>query len=122
MNLVGPEALSSAQRWELEGAALIKEAVLQQSALDDNDSYCSPKKQFELLELVMQVFDRGRELIALGAPVQELAEHPILARIRRAKSTWRSDESEQLAEFAGEVYEAFAALRSEYASSQESAT
>jgi len=122
VNLVGPEALSSAQRWELEGAALIKEAVLQQSALDDNDSYCSPRKQFELLELVMQVFDRGRELIALGAPVQELAEHPVLARIRRAKSTWRSDESEQLAEFAGEVYQAFAALRSEYASSQESAS
>ncbi|MGB5741544.1 MAG: V-type ATP synthase subunit A [Sedimenticolaceae bacterium] len=122
VNLVGPEALSPAQRWELEGAALIKEAVLQQSALDDADSYCSPSKQFELLELVMQVFDRGKELIALGAPVQELAEHPVLARIRRAKSTWRSDEIDQLAEFAGEVYQALAGLRSEYASSQETAS
>ena len=122
VNLVGPEALSSAQRWELEGASLIKEAVLQQSALDAADSYCSPHKQFELLELVMQVFDRGRELIAMGAPVQELAEHPVLARIRRAKSTWSSDETDQLAEFAGEVYKAFAALHSEYASSQEKAS
>ncbi len=122
VNLVGPEALSPAQRWELEGAALIKEAVLQQSALDDADSYCSPNKQFELLELVMQVFDRGKELIALGAPVQELAEHPVMARIRRAKSTWRSDEIDQLAEFAGEVYEALAGLQSEYASSQETAS
>jgi V/A-type H+-transporting ATPase subunit A len=121
VNLVGPEALSPAQRWELEGAALIKEAVLQQSALDDADSYCSPNKQFELLELVMQVFDRGKELIALGAPVQELAEHPVLARIRRAKSTWRSDEIDQLAGFAGEVYEALAGLHSEYASGQETA-
>ncbi len=122
VNLVGPEALSPAQRWELEGAALIKEAVLQQSALDDADSYCSPNKQFELLELVMQVFDRGKELIALGAPVQELAEHPVLARIRRAKSTWRSDEIDQLAAFAGEVYEALAGLQSEYAASQETAS
>ncbi|MGB5495474.1 MAG: V-type ATP synthase subunit A [Sedimenticolaceae bacterium] len=122
VNLVGPESLSPAQRWELEGAALIKEAVLEQSALDDADSYCSPSKQFELLELVMQVFDRGKELIALGAPVQELAEHPVLARIRRAKSTWRSDEIDQLAEFAGEVYQALAGLRSEYASSQETAS
>ncbi len=119
VNLVGPEALSAAQRWELEGAALVKEAVLQQSALDEADSYCSPHKQFQLLELVMQVFDQGRELIELGAPVQELAEHPVLARIRRAKSNWRSDETEQLAEFAGEVYQAFAALRSEYASNRE---
>jgi len=119
VNLVGPEALSSAQRWELEGAALLKEAILQQSALDDADSYCSPEKQFRLLELVMQVFDRGTELIGMGAPVQELAEHPVMARIRRAKSTWRSDEGEQLAAFSSEVYQALATLRSEYASTQE---
>jgi V/A-type H+-transporting ATPase subunit A len=122
VNLVGPEALSHAQRWELEGASLIKEAVLQQSALDDADSYCSPGKQFELLELVMQVFDRGKKLIELGAPVQELAEHPLLARIRRAKSTWRSDEVDELAQFATEVYDTLAALHSEYASSQEAAS
>ena len=119
VNLVGPEALSSAQRWELEGASLVKEAVLQQSALDDADSYCSPHKQFQLLELVMQVVDQGKELIALGAPVQELAEHTAMARIRRAKSTWRSDEGEALADFAREVYADLTKLRSEYASSQE---
>ena len=122
VNLVGPEALSSAQRWELEGASLVKEAVLQQSALDDIDTYCSPQKQFQLLELVMQVVDQGKELITLGAPVQELAEHPVMARIRRAKSTWRSEETDQLAEFAREVYQAFAALRSEYATNQEAAS
>lgn len=119
VNLVGPEALSSAQRWELEGASLIKEAVLQQSALDDADSYCSPQKQFQLLDLVMQVFDRGKELIALGAPVQELAEHPIMARIRRAKTSWRSDESDALSTFASDVYNELAKLHSEYASSTE---
>ena len=122
VNLVGPEALSSAQRWELEGASLVKEAVLQQSALDDTDSYCSPQKQFQLLELVMQVFDQGAELIRLGAPVQELAEHPLMARIRRAKSTWRSEDHDDLGQFANEVYEALATLRSEYASTQEAAS
>ena len=40
VNLVGPEALSSQQRWSLEGAMLIKEGVLQQSALDPVDTYC----------------------------------------------------------------------------------
>jgi V/A-type H+-transporting ATPase subunit A len=119
VNLVGPEALSSAQRWELEGAALVKEAVLQQSALDEIDSYCSTQKQFQLLELVMQVFERGAALIELGAPVQELAEHPMLARIRRAKSTWRSSETDELAKFASEVYAELAKLHGEYASTQE---
>jgi len=118
VNLVGPEALSSAQRWELEGASLVKEAVLQQSALDEIDSFCSPAKQFRLLDLVMGLFDQGRELIELGAPVQELAEHPVLARVRRAKSTWRSEEDEQLKQFAREAQRAFTEIRNVYASSQ----
>lgn len=114
VNLVGPEALSSAQRWELEGAALIKEAVLQQSALDPLDSYCSPKKQFLLLQLVMGLFDQGVELIRLGAPVQELAEHPLLAQIRRAKSRWSSEETKKLEDFATEAIEAFVRLKANY--------
>jgi len=119
VNLVGPEALSSAQRWELEGAALVKEAVLQQSALDDVDTFCSPQKQYQLLELVMSLFDQGQELIELGAPVQELAEQPILARVRRAKSTWRSTDMEQLNEFANEVRQTFNKLHDAYNQHQE---
>ena len=115
VNLVGPEALSSAQRWELEGAALVKEAVLQQSALDEIDTFCSPAKQFQLLELVMSLFEQGRELIELGAPVQDLAEHPMLARIRRAKSSWRSEEIDQIKDFTRQVQQAFAEIRASYA-------
>ena len=59
VNLVGPEALSDAQRWELEGAALMKEAVLQQSALDEVDTFCSPQKQFALLDLAHPSTKRG---------------------------------------------------------------
>jgi len=55
-------------------------------------------------------------------PVQELAEHPVMARIRRAKSTWRSDEIDQLGAFSNEVYRALGTLRSEYASNPENAS
>ena len=119
VNLVGPEALSSAQRWELEGASLVKEAVLQQSALDEIDTFCSPQKQYQLLDLVMSLFDQGRELIELGAPVQELAEHPILARVRRAKSTWRSEEQQPFAAFAEEVNHTFDEMKAAYAHKDE---
>lgn len=119
VNLVGPEALSSAQRWELECATLVKEAVLQQSALDPLDAYCSPQKQFLLLELVMTLFQLGRELIDLGAPVQELAEHPLMAKVRRAKSTWNSDQIDRLDALHRETLDALATLRSQYAPKNE---
>ncbi len=73
---MGPEALSSAQRWELEGAALIKEGVLQQSALDPVDTFSSPEKQFALLDMVLTIIEKGAELIEIGIPVQELTALP----------------------------------------------
>jgi V/A-type H+-transporting ATPase subunit A len=96
VNLVGPEALSAAQRWVLESALLIKEAVLQQSALDEIDSYCSPQKQFKLLYLVMLMYDEGNALIKLGVPVEQLQQLESLGQLKRLKSQFRSDELDKI--------------------------
>jgi V/A-type H+-transporting ATPase subunit A len=102
VNLVGPEALSDAQRWQLEGAALIKEGVLQQSALDEVDTFCSPQKQFALLDLTLSLYDRGMALIELGVPVSVLQDLPQLAKVRRCKSLYTSDQVERISDFAKE--------------------
>jgi V/A-type H+-transporting ATPase subunit A len=115
VNLVGPEALSHSQRWELESAALVKEAVLQQSALDPIDTFCSPEKQFALLDLTIQIHEIGAELINLGVPVQELTAMPLLAKARRLKQTYSSDQISSIRAFADEVQAAFDKLRLDYA-------
>ena len=115
VNLVGPEALSSAQRWELEGAALIKEGVLQQSALDEVDTFCSPRKQFALLDLCLFIFRRGAALIELGVPVQELQQLPLLARTRRCKSMFNSDQVDQIEALKADAERTFEKIRLEYA-------
>ena len=122
VNLVGPEALSSAQRWELEGAALIKEGVLQQSALDEVDTFCSPRKQFALLDLVIFIFKRGATLIELGVPVQELQQLPLMARARRCKSMFNSEQVDQIEALREEVGRVFEKMRLEYAKPDEAAT
>lgn len=115
VNLVGPEALSDAQRWSLEGAALVKEGVLQQSALDSVDTFCSPEKQFILLDLVLSLYDKGAALIRLGVPVQELQRLPILPKVRRCKSNFSNDQIQGLRTFVEEVSQEFEAIRLEYA-------
>jgi V/A-type H+-transporting ATPase subunit A len=115
VNLVGPEALSSAQRWELEGASLVKEGVLQQSALDEIDTFCSPAKQYALLDLAITIYKRGEALIKLGVPVTELQRLPLLAKMRRIKSMYTSDQLDQIQEFRKEVDQAMEAIRIEYA-------
>ena len=121
VNLVGMEALSAGQRWTLEAAALVREGVLQQSALDDVDSYCSPDKQFLLLDLLLEIHHQGMAMLELGIPVQELLKLPLLARARRYKMLYPSDATEKLQALRGEIRDAFDALRTEYTKPKESA-
>ncbi len=119
VNLVGPEALSSAQRWVLEGASLIKDGVLQQSALDPVDTFSSPQKQFLLLDLMLTIYDLGAELIQLGVPVQELSGLPVMARLRRCKELFDSSQTELLRAFQQEAIDSVKSLRAEYSHSSE---
>lgn len=114
VNLVGPEALSSDQRWTLEIAGLVREAVLQQSALDPADSFCSPGKQFALLELCMHAFDKGRRLLEHDIPVQQLLGVDALTGLRRLKSRFDSDRLDDIKAFACELDQAFDQLSAEY--------
>jgi len=119
VNLVGPEALSDAQRWELEGAALIKEGLLQQSALDPVDTFSSPEKQYLLLKMMLIIYQKGAELVELGVPVQELMELPMLTKAKRAKQNFNSEQTEKLRELNEEFIQAFEEVRMEYAKFKE---
>jgi V/A-type H+/Na+-transporting ATPase subunit A len=115
VNLVGMEALSPDQRWALEGASMIKEGVLAQSALDPVDSFCSPHKQFLLLELMLETYHQGRNMLAAGVPVQQLLAMPLLARARRVKMQLKSEQVEELKAVIAEVRDTFGRMRAEYA-------
>ena len=114
VNLVGPEALSPAQRWVLEGAALIREGVLQQSAVDEIDSFCSPEKQMLLLSLMLDIYHRGVELLEATVPVQQLADLPLLAQARRIKSKFSSTELNSFHAFEQTIKTVFDKIKMEY--------
>jgi V/A-type H+/Na+-transporting ATPase subunit A len=120
VNLVGTEALSSAQRWDLEGAMLIREGVLQQSALDPADSYASPAKQYALLALMLAIHERGATLLGNGVPVSRLLELPLLVKARRAKSEFPSDKVAGIDAVGKEAQKAFDRLLAEYQGAKES--
>ena len=121
VNLVGPEALSQQQRWALEGVALFKEAVLQQNALDPVDSYCSPQKQFALLDQMLSIYQQGLKLLEFGVPVQELLRLPLLADAQRLKGTYTNDQMDELRNFSVRTNSEFKRLRDEYAQHGKSA-
>ena len=115
VNLVGVEALSSEQRWALESADLIKEALLQQSALDEVDSYAAPEKQFRLLAGLLDIHDQGRKLVRLGVPARRLLELPVMHEARRWKTRYGDDDLAALRDRVAGLAEDFMPLAAEYA-------
>ncbi len=87
VKLVGPDALPDLQRFVLLVARIIKEAFLQQNAMDPVDAYSTPAKQLALLRLVMHLYERGRVIIQKGAPVGSIQDKVTLwPQLMRAKA------------------------------------
>ena len=84
VELVGLPGLPAAERMVLLAGRLVREAVLQQSALSPNDATCGPQKQGALLEAVLAVYDRCCALVASGvAPAEvEGVDFSGLTRVR----------------------------------------
>jgi len=103
VQLVGPDVLPDTQRLVLFVAEMLKDGFLSQSAFDEKDMYCTPKRQVVLLRIIMTLHKRGLEMIQAGAPLAELRALPCIAEIMRAKSTFGNDETDALEAFEAKV-------------------
>ena len=82
--LVGADSLPGRERITLRTARLLREAVLQQSAVLENDQFSSPSKQRAMLTLVLDIHERLINLLDGGMPVAEL-EAVDLSGVLRAR-------------------------------------
>ncbi|HEY7250035.1 MAG TPA: V-type ATP synthase subunit A [Methylomirabilota bacterium] len=72
--LVGASSLPDRERVLLLTGRLLREAVLQQSALGDNDAWSAPAKQAALLGMVLDLHDRALDLVRRGVPAVRIEE------------------------------------------------
>ena len=108
--LVGSETLPEQQQWLLETARLFEEGFLRQNAFDPIDAYCSPRRQFRLLELLIFVHTRGLTALDRGVSARSLAALEVIHRVSRARSTIADAALDTFDELAAAVDAAFASL------------
>ena len=94
--LVGTGSLPDGERIVLLAGRLMREAVLQQSSLSENDAYCEPAKQQALFQLVLDVYDRCRELLAEGVAAEAI-EAVDLSEVVRARDATPPDGADEVA-------------------------
>jgi len=115
VRLVGPDALPDDQRWLLWVARLLREGFLQQNAIDPVDAFTTPAKQMALLELILHALERGREVLAVGAPVVRLEEEiTAWPRLLRAGATVPNDDLSALDALRAQLDAEMDALLKEY--------
>ncbi len=87
VQLVGPDALPERDRAILEAASVIREDYLQQNALHEVDTYCSPEKQLRMFEITLKFYDKVVSAVEEGAPVDQVTRLPVRGKIARMKTT-----------------------------------
>lgn len=90
-DLVGVGSLPGAERMVLLTGRLLREAVLQQSALSDNDAVCSPEKGSALVDAVLALHDRCQGLIDRGVLASIIEETDWGPLVRARDETDPSD-------------------------------
>jgi V/A-type H+-transporting ATPase subunit A len=89
--LIGAGSLPDAERIVLLSGRLLRDAVLQQSALSANDAYCAPSKQAALLDMVLALHDRFRRLLDQGVPATRIEETDLAEATRVRDETGPGD-------------------------------
>ncbi len=115
VKLVGEDALPDDQRLVIEGARLLKEALLQQGAFDEVDTYAVPEKQLWMLKVILHFYDRASAVIKKGAPIYRIREMEAIDDVNRMKVRIPNDELEQFNELLQGIDEEFDELEQDFA-------
>lgn len=83
--IIGENALPDEQRLILLTAEILKEGFLRQSAYDEVDAYCEIQKQFLLLKMIMDFYEKAMGMIKNKVPIIEIREMPQISMMMRIK-------------------------------------
>lgn len=85
VKLIGVDALSSGDRLKLEAARSIREDFLHQQAFHEVDTYSSANKQYMLMKLVVEYYEKSKAAIEKGMDIEKIVKLPVREKIGRFK-------------------------------------
>jgi V/A-type H+-transporting ATPase subunit A len=85
VQLVGPDALPESEKAILEVTRMIREDFLQQSAYHEIDSFCPLEKQYWMLKVIINFYNRTSEAMNRGVTLNKILKLPLKQEIGRMK-------------------------------------
>ena len=99
VQLVGPDALQPGDRLILDTSRMFREGFLQQNAMSPVDATCSLAKQYGMLELMLDLYDKSCESLQQNRDLDEILAMPIREEVARLQDV----PQEQFDTFRGEL-------------------
>lgn len=72
--VVGQDVLSDSKKLILETCSAIRSGFLQQSAMNEIDTYVPIKKQFRMMKSILNLYKESLKLIEIGIPISRIKE------------------------------------------------
>ncbi|MCI5622828.1 MULTISPECIES: V-type ATP synthase subunit A [Anaerostipes] len=96
VKLIGSDVLPDDQKLVLEIARVIRLGFLQQNAFHKDDTCVSMEKQFKMMDIILYLYQKCRELVAKGMPMSVLKQDRIFEKVIAIKYDVPNDNLQML--------------------------
>ncbi len=99
VKLIGSDVLPDDQKLLLEIARVIRLGFVQQNAYHPSDTYVPMKKQLKMMQTILYLYTKSKQLITMNMPMSVLKEYDIFEKLISIKYDVGNDELEKFDDY-----------------------
>ncbi len=108
VKLIGADILPEDQKLVIEICRVIRVGFLQQNAYHQIDTYVSLEKQFQMMALILQLYEGGRDIIGRSIPLSQLTGTGIFDELVKMKYQVPNDDLSKFGQYHDAIQNALA--------------
>lgn len=112
--VVGQDVLSDTKKLVLEVCRAIRLGFLQQSAMNENDTYVPIEKQYKMMNTILYLYKSALKLIEKGIPISRIKEIGLFEEYIKLKFNVRNDQLYKFNEFNEKITKELKIVSEEY--------
>ncbi len=113
VKLIGSDVLPEEQKLIIEIARVIRVGFLQQNAYHKDDTFVPLEKQFKMMEIILELYDKCMELVLNGVIVSRISEKGLFESVIKMKYDIPNDKPELFRKLSAEIDQKIKKIRTE---------
>ena len=118
VKLIGSDVLPDDQKLIIEVARVIRVGFLQQNAFHKDDTYVSLEKQLKMMQIILYLYHRSNEIVALKIPLSKVTELKLFDKLVQMKYDIPNDRLDMFDEYYKEIDAALASVSAKEAAAK----